>query len=129
MLWRFKSCTRCSGDLVMEEKDWKCIQCGRYYDPIGSDMSNISAQSTPTRSAIHLPRNRRLACGGIPGRSINSLVQARKNSEDKWQEKNKEIIIYLKRGFSSQRIANLMGCNGRRVRLVRQRLDESVTIT
>ena len=109
----------------MEENDWKCIQCGRYYYPTSSGISTNPGQPTRTRGG----RNRRLACGGLPGRSINSLVQAKNNSEDKWQEKNKEIIEYLKRGFTSQRIAKLMGCSGRRVRVVRQRLDELLPIT
>ena len=26
-----KSCVRCGGDLTLDEGDWLCLQCGRYY--------------------------------------------------------------------------------------------------
>jgi hypothetical protein len=29
--FRFKACVRCLGDLVWDEGDWLCLQCGRYY--------------------------------------------------------------------------------------------------
>ncbi|MCH8108390.1 MAG: hypothetical protein IIB30_08565 [Chloroflexi bacterium] len=32
MTWfRFKACVRCLGDLVWDDGDWLCLQCGRYY--------------------------------------------------------------------------------------------------
>ena len=32
MTWfRFKACVKCRGDLVLDEGDWLCLQCGRYY--------------------------------------------------------------------------------------------------
>ncbi len=30
-LFRFKACRKCRGDLVLEEGDWLCLQCGTYY--------------------------------------------------------------------------------------------------
>ena len=30
-LFRFKACTKCGGDLALEEGDWLCLQCGKYY--------------------------------------------------------------------------------------------------
>ena len=30
-LFRFKACRKCRGDLVLEEGDWLCVQCGTYY--------------------------------------------------------------------------------------------------
>ena len=32
MKWfRLKACVKCRGDLVWDEGDWLCLQCGRYY--------------------------------------------------------------------------------------------------
>ena len=32
MSWfRFKACRKCQGDLVLDQGDWLCLQCGRYY--------------------------------------------------------------------------------------------------
>ena len=32
MNWfRFKSCAKCGGDLVLDQGDWLCMQCGTYY--------------------------------------------------------------------------------------------------
>ncbi len=32
MNWfRFKSCVKCGGDLVLDQGDWLCLQCGTYY--------------------------------------------------------------------------------------------------
>ncbi len=32
MSWiRFKACVKCRGDLVLDEGDWLCLQCGTYY--------------------------------------------------------------------------------------------------
>lgn len=30
-LFRFKACTKCGGDLTLDEGDWLCLQCGKYY--------------------------------------------------------------------------------------------------
>ena len=29
--FRLKACLRCNGDLILDEGDWLCMQCGRYY--------------------------------------------------------------------------------------------------
>ena len=32
MIWfRLKACVKCRGDLVLDDGDWLCLQCGRYY--------------------------------------------------------------------------------------------------
>lgn len=30
-LFRFKACIKCGGDLALDEGDWLCLQCGKYY--------------------------------------------------------------------------------------------------
>ena len=50
MLCRLKGCDRCTGDLVMDEAEWKCIQCGRYYAvnrlAIDSHRANLGLAAT-----------------------------------------------------------------------------------
>jgi hypothetical protein len=29
--FRLKACVKCRGDLVLDEGDWLCLQCGTYY--------------------------------------------------------------------------------------------------
>ena len=29
--FRLKACVKCRGDLVWDDGDWLCLQCGRYY--------------------------------------------------------------------------------------------------
>lgn len=32
MNWfHLKACVKCGGDLVLDEGDWRCLQCGSYY--------------------------------------------------------------------------------------------------
>ena len=31
MLFRLKGCDKCGGDLSLNDGDWQCFQCGRYY--------------------------------------------------------------------------------------------------
>ena len=28
---KLKACARCGGDLHLDDTDWQCLQCGRYY--------------------------------------------------------------------------------------------------
>ena len=54
-LFRFKACTKCGGDLVFDEGDWLCLQCGRYYD-VGlyreRDKTAVKWQFPETRGFI-----------------------------------------------------------------------------
>lgn len=33
MMYRFKACQRCGGDLMLDDGAWLCCQCGRHYYP------------------------------------------------------------------------------------------------
>lgn len=55
MVLRFKGCGKCTGDLVLEDADWRCLQCGRYYytglariltAPLGPESSLTIARAT-----------------------------------------------------------------------------------
>ena len=28
---RLKGCAKCGGDLILNDVDWQCLQCGKYY--------------------------------------------------------------------------------------------------
>ena len=28
---RLKGCVKCGGDLLLQDEDWQCFQCGRYF--------------------------------------------------------------------------------------------------
>ena len=41
--FRFKACVKCRGDLVLDEGDWLCLQCGTYY------YTGLYRKQNPTR--------------------------------------------------------------------------------
>ena len=59
-------------------------------------------------------------------RDINSLVQSRTGSDERWFSRNHQVIDYLKEGRSLKEIASLTGSTARSVREVRQRWREPV---
>lgn len=30
-MFQLKGCVNCSGDLFLDDGDWRCLQCGRYF--------------------------------------------------------------------------------------------------
>ncbi len=66
MLWRFKSCGKCGGDLIMEADEWRCIHCGRYYyPPVNQSLDLKTAQDRGGAPA-----------GSVAVRSIGTLADA-----------------------------------------------------
>ena len=59
MLCLIKSCLRCGGDLVMDEEDWRCVQCAHYY--YGGRPNNgthyPSSERPAAPSAVFSPGN------------------------------------------------------------------------
>ena len=54
MLFKLRGCLKCYGDLYLEDLDWKCLQCGRYYYsprwesyPIPREMTRDKASTLP----------------------------------------------------------------------------------
>ena len=128
--WRFKGCTRCSGDLVTEEDLWICFQCGRRYYPKASQSVEVPQVINAQMSAAHGGRRKRRPGGGIAGRNINSLVLAQQMSDERWWANNREIIAYLEEGRPVREIAGLTDRGSRLIREVRQKLaDRSVATT
>ncbi len=120
-----KACRKCCGDLVLDGDEWRCWQCGRYYYPKTS-LGNLPQDgsradrplATAGRAAVPQRQNRRAS------RDINSVIAAKARSDDRWWDKNREIIRYLDQGQTVQEISVLIGRGQRQIRVVRERLND-----
>ena len=56
-IFRFAACLKCRGDLVYDEGDWLCLQCGVYYYTGLSDHTGCRGDGT-LRIARIRPGNR-----------------------------------------------------------------------
>ena len=75
MLYLFKGCGKCGGDLLMDTDEWSCFQCGRVYYPARtSEEQQLDRLATGESVAIgedsDRPKVRRSA------RHLNPLVAA-----------------------------------------------------
>lgn len=127
MWFRFRSCRKCHGDLVLDGEDWKCWQCGRYYysTPPATDVPAEPPQPSIAGQAglalgksVTGPRRRRSE------RNINAAITATSRSEFRWWNKNREVIKYLDEGRTVKEIANLIDRGQRQIRIIRERLNE-----
>ena len=57
-------------------------------------------------------------------RNINSLVQAKITCEERWWDRNRQVIKYLDQGLSVREISNLTHRGPRQVHTVRERLAD-----
>ncbi len=123
-VWKFKSCSKCGGDLFAQDGEWGCIQCGRYYYPANTEPLEIPP--LPAKEPVRAvgPTRNRMRCGGIAGRNINAVVNAQHARAQRWRAKNHQIIAYLDEGRSVAEAATLLGENPRQVRNVAAILRE-----
>lgn len=152
MLCQLKSCAGCSGDLVLDEGDWRCVQCGRYYytgaastvgeppimrssmEPLMSPEEESSSTSEPFSAYNHSPGptdgaagfqgQRKRAYRPRSARSINSVIQAKARAEARWWERNRQIIGYLDQGLPTREISQLTHRGQRQIRTVREKLTD-----
>ena len=113
MQCKFKACSKCGGDLMADESDWRCIQCSRYY--YGHDArflgeSHIPGFRVPTCPTESLPelllesdgdrsvpppearrRGRKPGYRSRSMRSINSVIDAKATGESRWWERNRVV--------------------------------------
>ena len=104
MLMNLASCYKCKGDLVYEGDEWRCLQCGKYYYP---------ERQQPLEPV-----------GARKAWRLNATIREIKASDTRWQSSNREIIDQLSAGRTTQEIANLTNQSPRRVRSVRDQLDQ-----
>ena len=147
MLCILKSCGKCGGDLVLDESDWKCMQCAKYY--LGDSVSpsegtySLHPSVTPGQPVRPEPdfilnrqasdqtdshespqrrfRNRRRSRST---RSINSLVNATHVSDARWWARNRQVIEYLEQGLPIREISELTDRDQRQIRTIRERLTD-----
>ncbi len=127
MLCKFKGCTKCNGDLVLDGDEWRCWQCGTYYYPKEPVMdlpleSQMSIQELPDADCE--PEPRRVRARRRTMTNINSVIQAKERSESRWWSKNQDIIDRLKEGYSVRDISDLVGKGQRQIRGVQERLKD-----
>ena len=56
-MFELRGCHKCQGDLYLEDLDWKCLQCGRYYYSPRWESYGITEEGTH-KKAGKLPRTR-----------------------------------------------------------------------
>ena len=123
-IWKFKSCSKCGGDLFAQDGEWGCIQCGRYYYPASPEPVEYPLLSTPSQVRASSDSRKRARCGGIAGRNINAVVRMQEARTERWQSQNQQIIAYLDQGRTVAETARLVGKNQRQVRNVAAALRE-----
>ena len=123
-IWKFKSCSKCGGDLFAQDGEWGCIQCGRYYYPAAAEPLDIPPM--PVEEPVHVisSTRKRMRCGGIAGRNINAVVSAQHARAQRWRAKNRQIISCLSEGKTVAETATLLARNPRQVRNVAAMLRE-----
>ena len=125
MLWRFKGCSRCVGDLILEEDVWKCLQCGHYHYPDVPQLVEAGLGESAHLAhkddgqAMTRPRYR-----GREDRDINSIIRAKILGDEKWWARNRQVIGYLNEGRPVREIALLTAKGPRQIRVVRERLND-----
>ena len=127
MQCKFKDCSKCKGDLVLDGDEWRCWQCGAYYYPshplmdlpLESELPAQELESADTEFELPRVRARRRTMT-----NINSVILAKERSESRWWSKNQEIIDRLKEGRSVRDISELVGKGQRQIRGVQERLKD-----
>ncbi len=130
MLCKFKSCRKCGGDLVLDDDEWRCWQCGRYYYPLLPPTDFRVVADPPVRVLVPVGRtvNVGFRRGRRSARDINSVISAKVRSEILWWSRNRETIRLLDEGRSVREIAAQLGRGSRQIRIVRERLNDLRTI-
>ena len=128
MLCQLKCCNRCNGDLVLDGDEWRCWQCGRYNYPKVEGLERLpdATEGECNRAATMVeetkPRRHRRPRWAVG--DINSLIVAKHRSEERWWDRNKELIQYLDEGRSVREISVMVNRSERQVRVVREQLND-----
>ena len=128
-VWRIKGCTKCGGDLFVQDDEWGCIQCGRYYYPKADLRLALPRLTAAASGGGNESRRKRRRAGGIAGRNINSVVQSQLASTQRWREQNQQVIACLDAGRTVAETVGELGRDPRQVRSVAERLREIRVLT
>ena len=125
MAWRLKGCGACAGDLTREDDAWRCWQCGRYQyagTPRPQHRQEEEWEQSLKRGAVPLPVKR--AYAGMAGANINGMLRLRKLRDERWWQRNSQVIAYLDEGRTVREISMLIHRGARQIRVVRERLTD-----
>ena len=125
MLFWFRQCGKCGGDLMSDSDEWTCFQCGRTYYPQLSSaelLSKPNSEDQPASNAL-LPSDGQRRRRRKP-RRINAVIAAKERSDERWHGKNEEVIFHLEQGKCVRDISKILGRSARQIRGVRERLTE-----
>jgi hypothetical protein len=139
MLCHFRGCRKCGGDLVFDEGYWKCWQCAEYHYPRCNkplDLLQVEPQEEekgpegcPEDASFEggtakesSTKKRRRTYGPRRTRDINTVIRAKRVSDERWRSRNQQIIEYLDKGLSIKEIAELTARGPRQIRGIRERL-------
>ena len=121
-----KTCGKCGGDLVLEDDELKCFQCGeRYYpaDPLLDALSNPPEDPPVEDPLLEVP-NRKARKRQPYGINVNAVVASQERRTKNFWRKNKAFIQYLDEGRSIKEIHDLTGKGERQIRNIQVELQE-----
>ena len=117
MLYKFKSCGKCGGDLRLDEDEWCCFQCGTYYYP-QNPVEDISHDATPVLQTIECGSH-----GNSTSRRIRTdVLGSTKRSEHHWLDINQAVIDLCEKGRTVREISEIVGTSPRQIRDVKSHL-------
>ena len=117
MLYKFKSCGKCGGDLMLNGDEWCCFQCGAYYYP-QNPVENISQDATPALQTVDHGSH-----SNFTSRHIRTdIISATKLSEHRWLDRNKAVIDLCKQGRTAREISEIVGTSPRQIGEVKSHL-------
>lgn len=91
MLYKFKGCRKCGGDLLQDSDEWRCFQCGHAYYPRRSIAELRVEAATDQDRQFQFETER-----PVVRRSVRHLTpdhQVTRSNEEKWLEKNRQVIF------------------------------------
>ena len=126
MLCLLKNCRKCSGVLILDKDERRCWQCGQYYYPISESPEMLEEPPNPKMVAASgegAIGETKTMVRRSP-RNLNSRIIAGDRSDNRWWERNREVVKYLDQGLTVQEISSLVSHGERQVRIIRQRLHD-----
>ena len=126
MLCLLKNCRKCSGDLILDGDEWRCWQCGQYYYPMSESPDMLEEPPNPEMVAAGgegVLGETRTRVRRSP-RNLNSRIIARDRSDNRWWDRNRDVVKYLDQGLSVREISGLVSHGERQVGIIRERLHD-----
>ena len=103
MLYLFKGCGKCCGDLALDGDEWRCFQCGRVYYPNRSAVELQLDAADVEHVGGERPKVRRSV------RHLNPVLAATRFNEEQWWAKNETAIYHLDQGKKVREISEIVG--------------------